>query len=342
MLPNRFYLISLLITALVNGMTSNARAATEATDTTAETPLQESAPQDPAPVTINRESEISQRLAAQVTTAEALWLGEGEHRFIALFEESNVDNIRGAVILLHDLGGNADLPQLISPIRRTLPDKGWHMLSLQLPIVNADEGKHAYLDQFEIIQQRIEAGIAALQQKNITEIVIIGHGLGAAAGILYISGKPQSPVKAIVGISIPGANSLLRTDSHLAENETQPDTEPQVDIKPEEGELPDQSADTDTVTTDMTEVDQQAGKQLDLYLAMNEVTLPLLDIYGTQDHQDVIREAEIRAAVMHKTENANYLQLSIQGADHAFHGLEDRLIRRIRGWLTKIISVKSG
>ena len=337
----RYYPLSLLFIVFICGAISSGIVAAEKPEADTETSALETEQSGPAPVTTNRESEISQQLEAVLMTGEALWLGEAEQRFLALFEESTEDNIYGAVILLHDLGGNADLPQLISAMRKTLPKKGWHTLSLQLPIVNADEEKNVYLERLEVIQQRITAGITVLQQKNITEIAIIGHGLGAAAGLLYVSNNQQSPIKSIVGISIPGANSLLRTDNPRPGSVTLPVAEPQADLEPAEADKQDVTENSDPAITNNSE-DPQNGQPLDLYLTMQAITLPLLDIYGALDHQDVIREAGKRAAVMHKAKKSDYLQQRIQGADHAFHGLEEQLIRRIRGWLNKISSVKSG
>jgi len=55
-----------------------------------------------------------------------------EH-FSALFLAANVAQPRGMVILLAGAEESFDWPEVIGPLRRKLPDAGWHTLSLNLP-----------------------------------------------------------------------------------------------------------------------------------------------------------------------------------------------------------------
>ncbi|WP_205342909.1 DUF3530 family protein [Denitrificimonas caeni] len=55
-----------------------------------------------------------------------------EH-FSALFLAANVAQPRGIVILLAGAEESFDWPEVIGPLRRKLPDAGWHTLSLNLP-----------------------------------------------------------------------------------------------------------------------------------------------------------------------------------------------------------------
>lgn len=82
-------------------------------------------------------------LGRNVLAAQALQLSaDSEHlldlstpveHFSALFLAANVAQPRGMVILLAGAEESFDWPEVIGPLRRKLPDAGWHTLSLNLP-----------------------------------------------------------------------------------------------------------------------------------------------------------------------------------------------------------------
>ena len=68
-------------------------------------------------------------------------------------------------------------------------------------------------------------------------------------------------------------------------------------------------------------------------LAVEKITVPVLDLYGSRDLADVLNTAKARAAAARKSGNADYRQTEVEGADHFFIGVEDDLTRRVYGWL---------
>lgn len=72
-------------------------------------------------------------LAQQLPAQEQQQLQAGAESFLALWQPANVGEPSGLVILLPGAGESADWPQAIGPLRRKLPDAGWHSLSLSLP-----------------------------------------------------------------------------------------------------------------------------------------------------------------------------------------------------------------
>ncbi len=50
--------------------------------------------------------------------------------------------------------------------------------------------------------------------------------------------------------------------------------------------------------------------------ALQKLTLPLLDIYGSQDLEVVLNTVHERAAAAKKAKNSSYRQTRIEGADH--------------------------
>ena len=69
-------------------------------------------------------------------------------------------------------------------------------------------------------------------------------------------------------------------------------------------------------------------------LALENIKLPVLDIYGSRDLENVLATRSERGkAAARKAHNTDYRQISIEGGDHFFVGVEDDLVRRIYGWL---------
>lgn len=71
-----------------------------------------------------QQSPVAEQLITLSTPAE---------HFSALFLPANQAVAHGLVILLPGLGETFDWPTVIGPLRRKLPDAGWHTLSLNLP-----------------------------------------------------------------------------------------------------------------------------------------------------------------------------------------------------------------
>lgn len=71
-------------------------------------------------------------------------------------------------------------------------------------------------------------------------------------------------------------------------------------------------------------------------LALETIKIPVLDIYGSRDMENVLttRSERARAATL-GAKNGDYRQMAVEGGDHFFVGVEDELVRRIRGWLKR-------
>ncbi|MCG6872283.1 MAG: alpha/beta hydrolase family protein [Gammaproteobacteria bacterium] len=62
-----------------------------------------------------------------------------------------------------------------------------------------------------------------------------------------------------------------------------------------------------------------------------KIRVPLLDLYGGEDLQEVVGSADIRATAARG--NPGYVQQRVPGADHFFEGEEDDLLTAVRAWL---------
>ncbi|NOX75220.1 MAG: alpha/beta fold hydrolase [Gammaproteobacteria bacterium] len=230
-----------------------------------------------------------QRWAAQIRdgllTGEVRTLAANGREFLAIYTPVPGYKIRGGVVLLHGMGAHPDWPDVISPLRRELPESGWATLSLQLPVLPNDARPEEYLALFPEASARIDAGIKQLQQLGIKNIVIVGHSLGAAMAAHFLAEKPQGYValRAFVGI---GMSSW-------------------------------------------------PGAAADAPAALAKITLPVLDLYGSQDLTGVLGSAKARARAAREANNRDYRQVKIPGADHFFRGLDSTLVKRVASWLTR-------
>lgn len=80
----------------------------------------------------------AQTLEQRLDKREQQMLQAGDESFLALWLPANVGEPSGAVILLPGDVENADGAAAIGPLRRKLPDAGWHSLSLTLPDPDGD------------------------------------------------------------------------------------------------------------------------------------------------------------------------------------------------------------
>ena len=251
--------------------------------------------------------------AAAAAVGQAQWLEAGGERFLGIYTKAIAAVPLGGAIILPGLDAHPDWPDVIAPLRQALPDYRWNTLAIQLPApAQGADGLWQLEPYFTASRNRIQAAIAYLQQQGITNIVLIGHGLGAAAAAVSLSGPDPLKVSAFAAISL-GAPPGSATSPY------------------------------------------QPG-------LLEGIHIPILDIYGSRDLDEVTKTAAARAAAARRGELTTprpqltdplahpltadlstaaqhsalgFEQLELMGADHLFRGDEPLLIRRVAGWLRK-------
>lgn len=83
--------------------------------------------------TPSRSDAMASGLLHQLPVNEFVSLRAGAHDFVALWHPANVGDPKGVIILLPGEGESADWPRGAGPLRRGLPEHGWHTLSISLP-----------------------------------------------------------------------------------------------------------------------------------------------------------------------------------------------------------------
>jgi len=67
--------------------------------------------------------------------------------------------------------------------------------------------------------------------------------------------------------------------------------------------------------------------------ALEQIKLPVLDLYGSEDLEHVLNSAERRAAAGSGGSAPKYRQVKVSAANHFFQGQEDALVQQVVEWL---------
>ncbi len=75
-------------------------------------------------------------------------------------------------------------------------------------------------------------------------------------------------------------------------------------------------------------------RRMNSLLSLEKITIPVLDLYGTDDLEGILSSVESRAAAAKKAGNKNYLQIKITG-NHFYDGQDELLVETVAKWLDK-------
>ena len=151
-----------------------------------------------------KEKRWSDQIVDSLMVGDAQWLTANDQKFLAIYAEHTTAKAQGAAIVIHGSGVHPNWPDVVYPLRTQLPDHGWQTLSIQMPILANDANYKEYAPLFVEIAPRINAAIAFLRSKGISNIVIVAHSLGSTMSGYYLAKNPNSGVKAFVAVGVPG------------------------------------------------------------------------------------------------------------------------------------------
>lgn len=164
-----------------------------------------------------REERWAAQIQETLLVGEPVWLSvtiKGkEQKFFNIYTPAQ-GTVKGGVILLHGIGMHPDWPEVISPLRRALPERGWTTFSMQMPLLPAGAPYTAFGPILDETPPRIRAGIEFLRAKGIEHIVVIGHDMGAAMAASFVAGEPRSGIDGLVVVGLD-APVLDRTADKL-------------------------------------------------------------------------------------------------------------------------------
>lgn len=130
-----------------------------------------------------------------------VWLSANKQQFISLYTPSETNTKRVALIV-HGLSVHPDWAQVIRPLRVALSEKGWHTLSIQMPVLANDKDAVQYIPLLAQADNRIKAAINYLQQQGLNADVILSHSLGSVMSAHYLDNQ-KHPFKYFIAIGMP-------------------------------------------------------------------------------------------------------------------------------------------
>jgi len=127
---------------------------------------------------------------------------ENDKEVFSIYMEPDTDAPKGGVIILHSRGYHANWASVIKPLRVGMADKGWHSLSVQMPVLDKDATYYDYVPIFPYAHERIEAAIEFYKQRGVDNIILISHGCGAHMSMSYFDKYGDDEINAYVGIGM--------------------------------------------------------------------------------------------------------------------------------------------
>ncbi len=127
---------------------------------------------------------------------------KGDKEVFSIYMEPDADTPKGGVIILHSRGYHANWSNAIKPLRIGLAEKGWHTLSVQMPVLDKNAKYYDYVPIFPYAHERIDAALSFYKQRGIDNVVLIGHGCGAHMSMSYIDKYGDEKISAYIGIGM--------------------------------------------------------------------------------------------------------------------------------------------
>ena len=149
-----------------------------------------------------RELQVGKKLEEELEEEKFIWLDANGEQFQAILSKQTNEQAKGAAIILHGMGAHPDWPQLISPLRKALPEYGWTTLSIQMPIIAAENQIEDYGKTLDRAAARVEAAVGALHELKFRNIVAIGHSFGAANMLHYFEQADGRRIVALVAVGL--------------------------------------------------------------------------------------------------------------------------------------------
>lgn len=227
---------------------------------------------------------------------EALtWLEAQGEKFIALWEPDTSGASFGAILILHGEGQTADWPNSINPLRTNLIKFGWSTLSIELPD--------------PVPEETDEDGTA---HKNIEEKA--RERIQAAVNFLDQKGQYNL---VIFGQSTGATRGFEFIRTLAAEGNATTNTNASSAVPPTRGPF--------------RALIMVSARNVKL---LKDFKLPTLDLYYDEHFLDTMQSQE-RLALAQKYRLPYYHQLKILKPDETEYGEDNRLTRRVRGFLNK-------
>lgn len=243
----------------------------------------------------------------------------GEHRVAAAYLAQTLGEDRGAVLLLHDINEHID-SAAIGILRHQLPAHGWDTLAIKIASFNEDTVTTLPVSEAVPVTEA-EAERSAAEVTTAENTVAENNDLAAQIAEPELSVAPST-----VSTTAQRINAALVTLQQAGH---------------EHIVLIGQGAGAQLVLKTMANAvvpiagivlintGEIAGNGADIM----EVTVPILELFGSRQKASVKQAALARQTQMKTAQQSHYFLRPIVGADHYFSHTENALTNQVHGWL---------
>ena len=149
-----------------------------------------------------REKRLAEQTEELIFDGDVVYLDSAGHEFMNVYTETEAEEVKGAVIILHGRGFHPDWKNVVKPLRLGLADKGWDTLSMQMPVLDKQARYYDYVPVFPEAFPRIEAGIDFLKKEAYKKIILIAHSCSVHMVMAWVDAKGFRDIDAFIGIGM--------------------------------------------------------------------------------------------------------------------------------------------
>ncbi|MFW5449998.1 MAG: DUF3530 family protein [Methylophagaceae bacterium] len=211
----------------------------------------------------------------------------------ATYLEETLGQRHGAIILFHDQGEQFESYGVITPLRHQMPQYGWSTLSLALDFPSEP---NILLSDSEGQDSSAEESDSVESKQELPNI---SNQQRVETAIALLQAKD---IKRIIFIGHGKGGELA------------------IDL-------------LNVIDTPISALILVGTAELTTAEVFTTFKQPIFDIYGDNDLIGVRQAVKNRKTTMIREANTGYSERKIDGADHAFDGLQPILTSTIRGWL---------
>ena len=155
---------------------------------------------------LDKEKRWAEQVIDSLLDGEAHYLNDGKNDFLSLVTENEDGDAPLGAVIIHGTGVHPNWVDVIQPLRVGLTEKGWHTISIQMPILPNEASHDDYTALFPDAPARIDAAVNYLKNEmDVKRVVLVAHSLGSSMTAYHLS-RNQPEVDGFVAIGM-GAGS---------------------------------------------------------------------------------------------------------------------------------------
>jgi len=164
--------------------------------------LQWSPAQTHAQADYAREKRWAEEITPAILVGDPVYLAlKSGRKFLAIYAP-NAGAIAG-VIVVHGIGVHPDWGP-VNPVRSQLSEQGYATLSVQMPVLAAEERGDKYVPLFPEAAERLAVAVEFLRGKGLKKVAIVSHSFGSRMTNYFLNHAGGTRIDAWVAIGLSG------------------------------------------------------------------------------------------------------------------------------------------